>query len=199
MEDLIFATHNENKVSEVASVLKGAFKIHSLKSLGLNDEIQEPYNTFEENAREKARVVSRWTGKDCFAEDTGLLVEALNGEPGVKSARYAGDHDFQANIDKLLNNLKGKVNRDARFLTVICLIYKNREYTFEGECQGVIGTCRKGEKGFGYDSIFIPNGSDRTFGEMDLAEKNTFSHRKKAVEKLIAFLKDKKVFPEKRF
>lgn len=190
MTDLIFATHNDNKVMEVASVLNGRFEIYSLKSLGLNEEIPEPYDTLEENAREKARTVHKRTGKDCFAEDTGLMVESLNGEPGVKSARYAGDHDFQANIDKLLNNLKGAENRKARFLTVICLIYKGKEYTFEGECKGVIITGRKGEKGFGYDSIFTPDGSNKTFGEMGMEEKNIYSHRRKAVEKLTAFLQN---------
>lgn len=188
MEDLIFATHNEDKVREVASVLKGRFQIHSLKSLALDEEIPEPCDTLKGNAREKAVTVYQRTGKDCFGEDTGLMVASLNGAPGVKSARYAGDHDFQANIDKLLDNLNGKEDRKARFLTVICLIWKGREYFFEGACEGVITTAKKGEKGFGYDSIFTPDGSNKTFGEMEIGEKNTFSHRKKAVEKLVSFL-----------
>jgi XTP/dITP diphosphohydrolase len=188
MTDFIFATHNENKVKEAASVLGGEFRICSLRSIGMNDEIPEPFDTLRENAEEKARFVFKKTGKDCFSEDTGLLVDALNGEPGVKSARYAGDHDFQANIDKLLKNLEGIENRNARFVTIICLIYKGKEYIFEGECRGAIGYERIGTLGFGYDSIFIPEGSHKTFGEMDLEEKNTYSHRKKAVEKLVAFL-----------
>lgn len=193
MQDLIFATHNENKVSEVASVLNGRFSVHSLSALGLKEDIPEPYDTLQENALEKARVVFGWTGKDCFSEDTGLLVNALNGEPGVRSARYAGeDHDFEANIHKLLENMKGKEDRAARFLTVICLILNGKEYFFEGECKGTIIAERRGNQGFGYDSIFLPEGSNQTFGQMDQNEKNRFSHRRKAVDKLIAFLSGKK-------
>lgn len=193
MQDLIFATHNENKVSEVASVLNGRFSVHSLSALGLKEDIPEPYDTLQENALEKARVVFGWTGKDCFSEDTGLLVNALNGEPGVRSARYAGeDHDFEANIHKLLENMKGKEDRAARFLTVICLILNGKEYFFEGECKGTIIAERRGNQGFGYDSIFLPEGSNQTFGQMDQNEKNRFSHRRKAVDKLIAFLFGKK-------
>lgn len=189
MQDLIFATHNENKVNEVASVLNGRFAIHSLKNLGLHQDIPEPFDTLHDNAQEKARVVYQWTGKNCFSEDTGLMVDVLNGEPGVKSARYAGEgHDFQANIDKLLLNMTGKANRTARFLTVICLIINKKEYFFEGECKGVIIAERRGDKGFGYDSIFLPDGSNKPFGEMSPEEKNQFSHRRKAVDKLITFL-----------
>lgn len=189
MEDLIFATHNDHKVAEVSSVLRGKFKIHSLHQLGFNKDIPEPYNTIADNARQKARVVMGWTGKDCFSEDTGLLVDALHGEPGVRSARYAGgDHDFQANIDKLLTNLKGVKDRHAHFLTIICLLYQGKEYTFEGKCPGRITTERRGTGGFGYDSVFIPEGSDQTFAEMGTVAKNQFSHRTKAVEKLINFL-----------
>ncbi len=193
MRELIFATHNENKVSEVASVLNGRFSIHSLSSLGLHDDIPEPHDTLQENAREKARVVYSITGKDCFSEDTGLLVDVLNGEPGVKSARYAGgDHDFEANIDKLLKNMQNVTDRSARFLTVICLKVGTDEYFFEGECKGTIIAERRGNQGFGYDSIFLPEGSDQTFGEMNQHEKNRFSHRRKAVDKLVAFLNQKK-------
>ncbi len=188
MNELIFATHNENKVQEVVSVLKGKFEVRSLSNLGLNQEIPEPYDTLEENAREKAHIVNKWTGRDCFSEDTGLLVDSLNGEPGVRSARYAGDHDFQKNINKLLHRLSGIENRKARFITIICLILKGKEYIFEGDCKGIIIAERRGSKGFGYDSIFVPDGSEKTFAQMDIEEKNQFSHRKKAVEKLIAFL-----------
>lgn len=189
MTELIFATHNENKVSEVKAVLGDRFRINSLSELSLNDDIPEPHDTIAANAREKAMVVHGWTNENCFSEDTGLLVDALNGEPGVNSARYAGkEHDFEANIDKLLQKLDGIANRKARFLTVICLIYNGNEFTFEGECKGIITLERSGHKGFGYDSIFIPEGSKKTFGEMDLEEKNVFSHRRKAVDQLVNFL-----------
>lgn len=191
MQELIFATHNQNKVSEVASILKKEFQIKSLAELGLTDEIKEPFDTIEANAVEKANVVFEWTGKNCFSEDTGLEVAALNGEPGVKSARYAGDNrNFEANIDKLLQKLSGKENRNARFLTIICLILDGNHHIFEGVCNGVITLERKGDKGFGYDSVFKPEGSDRTFAQMEMAEKNIFSHRRKAIDKLIAFLQE---------
>lgn len=189
MEDIIFGTHNDHKVEEVASLLKGKYNIQSLHQLGLDDDIPEPYDSLTENARQKARIVHGWTNKNCFSEDTGLLVDSLGGEPGVRSARYAGEnHDFQANINKLLHNLEGIQERQARFLTIICLIYKGKEYTFEGECRGNIAKERRGAGGFGYDSIFLPESSNRTFAEMSLKEKNEFSHRKKAVDKLIKFL-----------
>lgn len=147
MRTLIFATHNDHKVEEVTSILKGQFKLQSLKTLGLMNDIEEPYDSIIENAKEKARVVNKWTEKDCFSEDTGLFVDSLNGEPGVKSARYASDHDFNANIDKLLSNLEGKDDRRAHFLTVICLILEGKEYIFDGRCDGRIITERKGYMG----------------------------------------------------
>lgn len=189
MDEIIFATHNKNKVTEVASILHDQFQIRSLSELGFNEEIEEPFDTIKENAVEKAKVVYEWTGKNCFSEDTGLQVVSLNGEPGVKSARYAGENrDFDANIDKLLYKLEDKENRQARFLTVICLILNGNHYTFEGECKGVIIAERRGDKGFGYDSVFKPEGSDRTFAQMEMEEKNIYSHRRKAIDKLIAFL-----------
>ncbi|HRN71828.1 MAG TPA: RdgB/HAM1 family non-canonical purine NTP pyrophosphatase [Ginsengibacter sp.] len=189
MTELIFATHNENKVREVRPLLDDNFRIMSLTELGLNDDIPEPFDTISENAVEKARTIFVLTGKNCFSEDTGLEVFSLNGEPGVKSARYAGpSHYFEANIDKLLGKLEGKTDRSARFLTFVCLILNGKRHLFEGECKGSITMARRGDKGFGYDSVFIPEGSDKTFGEMEFEEKNKFSHRRKAIDKLISFL-----------
>lgn len=189
MGNLIFATHNENKVKEVASVLKHRFEIKSLSQIGITQEIEEPFDTIKENAIEKARVIHLLTGQDCFAEDTGLEVPALNGEPGVKSARYAGENrDFDANIDKLLSRLREATDRTARFVTIVCLVRNGERFIFEGECKGAIIAGKKGTGGFGYDSVFVPQGDTRTFAEMNMEEKNKYSHRKKAIEKLAAFL-----------
>lgn len=189
MEQLIFATHNENKVKEVAAVLKHRYDLKSLSQIDFTQEIEEPFDTIRENAIEKAVVVKRITGMDCFSEDTGLEVTALNGEPGVKSARYAGENrDFDANIDKLLSNLGQATDRTARFVTIVCLIRNGERYIFEGECKGAIIAARKGTGGFGYDSIFVPDGDTRTFAEMNMEEKNKYSHRKKAIDKLAIFL-----------
>lgn len=190
MKPLIFATNNLHKTTEVKSLLKGEFKIMSLAEARIDIDIAEPYATLEENAREKARVIYNLTNTDCFAEDTGLEVETLRGEPGVKSARYAGeDRSFENNIDKLLSKLKTAQNRKAQFRTVICLILNKKEKIFEGICKGSIIAERKGLHGFGYDAVFVPDGATKTFAEMTLREKNRFSHRKKAIEKLTAFLK----------
>lgn len=190
MNELIFATNNENKVSEVKEILQGNFKILSLKEAGIEIDIPEPFDTLEENAKEKSRVIYQLTKQSCFSEDTGLETESLNGEPGVKSARYAGEsRSFEKNIDKLLSKLENKSNRNAQFRTVICLIMNGKEKVFEGICKGTIIAARRGNSGFGYDPVFIPNGSEKTFAEMSMEEKNRFSHRRKAIEKLIAFLK----------
>lgn len=189
MNNLIFATNNQNKVAEVRAVLSNVFNIITLKEAGIDIDIPEPHDTLEANATEKSTTIFKLTGQHCFSEDTGLEVEALNGEPGVKSARYAGEaRSFDDNIDKLLNRLKPFENRSARFRTVISLILDGREYVFEGICPGRIITERKGTNGFGYDPVFIPDGSDKTFAEMEMNEKNIFSHRKKAMQKLIDFL-----------
>ncbi len=191
MNTIIFATNNQNKVDEVRSILDQKFHIVSLKEAGIDIEIAEPYDTLEENAREKAKTIQKLTSKNCFAEDTGLEVEVLNGEPGVKSARYAGeDRSFENNIDKLLSKLAGKQNRNAQFRTVICLVCNGKEKVFEGICKGIIIAERRGTAGFGYDPVFIPEGSTKTFAEMTMAEKNRFSHRKKATEKLTTYLKN---------
>lgn len=186
---LIFATNNQHKVEEVRSVLGNKFNIVTLQEAGINIDIPEPHETLEENAREKSKIIYQLTKTDCFSEDTGLEVETLNGEPGVKSARYAGEEkSFDKNIEKLLSKLKGKLNRKARFRAVISLMLGSKEYLFEGISEGVIINEKRGKSGFGYDPVFMPNGSNKTFAEMDLPEKNKYSHRKKAVEKLVAFL-----------
>jgi len=189
MDTLIFATNNRHKVEEVRAVLADGFNIISLKDAGIDIDIPEPYDTLEANATEKSKTIFAITNKNCFSEDTGLEVESLNGEPGVKSARYAGeDRSFDDNIEKLLSKLEPFENRSARFRTVISLILVGKEYFFEGICPGSIIAERRGANGFGYDPVFIPTGSDKTFAEMDMTEKNKFSHRKKAMEKLISFL-----------
>lgn len=190
MNRIIFATNNENKVIEVRSVLKEKFNILSLKEAGIDIDIPEPFDTLEENAFEKARVINQLAEENCFAEDTGLEVESLSGEPGVKSARYAGEErSFEKNIDKLLRNLHDKENRKAQFRTVVCLIENGRHKFFEGICKGIIIAERRGISGFGYDPVFVPQGSEKTFAEMSMEEKNIFSHRKKAIEKLVSYLK----------
>jgi XTP/dITP diphosphohydrolase len=189
MEPLIFVTNNQFKVEEVRQVLGTLFEILTLKEAGIDIEIPEPHDTIEANASEKSKVIYNLTGKNCFSEDTGLEVEALNGEPGVKSARYAGEsRSFEDNINKLLLHLKPHENKKARFKTVISLLLNNKEYLFEGICNGSIITEKRGRNGFGYDPIFIPEGSQKTFAEMSLEEKSAFSHRKKAMAKLISFL-----------
>ena len=191
MEKLIFATNNQHKVDEIRYVLGNTFDIVTLKDAGIVIDIPEPHPTLEANASEKSFTIYKLTNKNCFSEDTGLEVDTLNGEPGVKSARYAGeDRDFEANIDKLLDNMMGLTNRNAHFRTVISIFLNGKETQFEGICEGVIISERKGSKGFGYDAVFMPNGSTKTFAEMDTQEKNEFSHRKKAMVKLIAFLQN---------
>jgi XTP/dITP diphosphohydrolase len=189
MKTLIFATNNTNKVVEIRSLLNETFKIISLFEAGIYVDIPEPFNTLEENAIEKSAFIYKLKGVSCFAEDTGLEVKALNGEPGVKSARYAGDErSFDNNIDKLLGKLRHVTDRSARFRTVICLTVNGKHDIFEGICKGTIIAEKRGNYGFGYDPVFIPEGSEKTFGEMGLEEKNIFSHRKKATEKLILYL-----------
>jgi XTP/dITP diphosphohydrolase len=192
---LIFATNNQHKVDEIRSVIGNSFvEIITLKEAGIDIDIPEPFDTLEENASNKSRTIYEMKKTDpgiigCFSEDTGLEVEALNGEPGVKSARYAGEErSFDNNIEKLLKKLKGIANRKAKFRTVISLIIDSKENLFEGICEGTIGYGKKGEGGFGYDPVFVPDGSVHTFAEMKMEEKNQYSHRKKATDKLIAYL-----------
>lgn len=193
MNNLIFATNNQHKVDEINSVLGNYFQVKSLAQAGIFIDIPEPHDTLEKNAFEKSNTIYQLTRQNCFSEDTGLFVDALQGEPGVKSARYAGEPSSNiANIEKLLLNLKNQSNRKARFRTILSLITDGHEYVFEGICEGKIIEAQTGKNGFGYDAIFVPEGSNKSFAEMDLKEKSLFSHRKKAVAKLIYFLKNQK-------
>jgi XTP/dITP diphosphohydrolase len=186
---LIFATNNQHKVEEIRAVVGTKFELLTLKEAGIDIDIPEPHDTIEANATEKSQTIYQMTGINCFSEDTGLEVRALNGEPGVKSARYAGDdRSFDKNIEKLLTNLAGKSDRVARFKTVISVIIDGKETLLEGICEGWIITQRRGNQGFGYDPVFIPDGSDKTFAEMSMEEKTHYSHRAKATEKLVVFL-----------
>jgi len=190
MHQLIFATNNINKVTEIRHVLGDQIEILSLAEAGIWVDIAEPFDTLEKNAVEKATVIYTMKAVSCFAEDTGLEVTALKGAPGVHSARYAGEErSFEKNIDKLLFELKDANNRTARFRTVICLVEDGQPRLFEGACDGTITTQRLGHSGFGYDAVFIPNGASRTFAEMNLDEKNSYSHRQKATAQLIRHLK----------
>ncbi len=191
---LIFATNNENKVKEIRVALNDSFEIISLKEAGIDKEIPEPHDTLEANATEKSRVIFEMTGKNCFSEDTGLEVEALDGAPGVISARYAGENaSYTDNVEKLLKEMDGKENRKARFKTVISLIINGEEKQFVGICTGNITEKAVGGQGFGYDHVFIADGADRTFAKMTIDEKKEFSHRAKAVEKLVLYLNNQRV------
>jgi len=189
MHTLIFATNNQHKVNEIQSLVGNDFNIIPLKEAGIDIDIPEPHDTLQENANEKAVTIFNVTNQNCFSEDTGLEIEALNGEPGVKSARYADEtRNFQANIDKVLEKLKDNKNRKAQFRTVICLLWNKEVFYFEGVCKGNIAETMHGAEGFGYDPIFIPEGASKSFAEMTMDEKNKFSHRQKAVTKLFTFL-----------
>ncbi|MGN6340095.1 MAG: RdgB/HAM1 family non-canonical purine NTP pyrophosphatase [Ginsengibacter sp.] len=189
MNTIIFATNNQNKVSEVKRIVLGKFNIISLKEAGIDIDIEEPFDTLKENAKQKAKVIYELSHQDCFSEDTGLEVKSLAGEPGVKSARYAGEaRSFENNIDKLLSKLADTTDRSARFRTVICLMWKGNTLFFEGICQGSILSERRGSSGFGYDPVFVPDGSVKSFAEMTMSEKNVFSHRRKAIEMLTDYL-----------
>ncbi len=189
---LIFATNNQHKLEEVIAAGTG-FSIKGLKDMGIFEEIPEPHETLEENAIEKATFISKNYNYNCFADDTGLEIEALNGKPGVYSARYAGlNCSFQENVEKVLKELQGITNRKARFRTIIALSNNNKIYTFEGIVEGSITEDIRGKSGFGYDPIFLPDNFKETFAEMDLGIKNKISHRGKALEKFIYFLKSGK-------
>ncbi|MDE5624185.1 MAG: RdgB/HAM1 family non-canonical purine NTP pyrophosphatase [Alistipes sp.] len=187
--EIIFATNNAHKLSEVQAVLGEGFRLVTPRDCGVTEEIPETQATLQGNALQKARYLYERTGRDCFADDTGLEVEALGGAPGVHSARYATDgHDFAANNRLLLKNLAGQENRRARFRTVIALILNGEEHLFEGIVEGRIIDTERGAEGFGYDPLFQPEGSGSTFAEMDAAAKNAVSHRGRAVRKLAAYL-----------
>lgn len=187
---IIFATNNRHKLEEVQQMLGGAYRLLTPPDCGITEEIPEEQPTIEGNASQKANYIYTKTETDCFADDTGLEVEALDGEPGVYSARYAGEaKDNNANMDLLLTKLNGKTNRKARFRTVIALIIDGTEHHFEGIVTGTIRESKSGDHGFGYDPVFEPDGYDITFAEMDMETKNRISHRGRAVQKLVEFLK----------
>lgn len=187
---LVFATNNIHKLDEVRAILGNRVEVLSLNEIKCNDDIPETAETLEGNALIKARYIYDKYGYNCFADDTGLEVEILNGAPGVYSARYAGKgHDSEANMLKLLENLTGKNNRNAQFRTVIALIIKGEEIIFDGIVKGVISEDKKGDSGFGYDPIFIPDGFSKSFAQMTSEEKNSISHRYLATEKLKEYLK----------
>ena len=186
---IVVATNNAHKLKEISAILGNEFELLSLKDIQCFADIPETADTLEGNARQKAMYIYENYGMDCFADDTGLEVEALGGAPGVFSARYAGEgHDSEANMQKLLKELAGKENRKAQFRTVICLIRNGKEHLFEGIVKGEIIQEKRGGEGFGYDPIFVPEGYDLTFAELGDDVKNTISHRARAVEKLCQFL-----------
>ncbi|MBO5805646.1 MAG: RdgB/HAM1 family non-canonical purine NTP pyrophosphatase [Tidjanibacter sp.] len=189
MKRIIFATNNAHKLDEVRAILGNTIELTTLKEAGITEDIPENEPTIEGNALAKARYVWERTGCDCFADDTGLEVDALGGAPGVHSARYATDgHDFAANRTKLLREMEGKEHRTARFRTVVALIEGGKESCFEGVVEGEITTSEMGEGGFGYDPLFRPEGYEQTFAELAPEEKNAISHRGRAVAKLAAYL-----------
>jgi len=186
---IVFATNNEHKLREIRNVLGGSFTLLSLKEINMEEDIPENEPTLEGNAIFKARYIHKASGMNVFADDTGLEVDALGGRPGVHSARFAGESkDSSANIEKILSLMKDTTNRNARFRTVIALIFNEIEYIFEGMVNGKIIKEKRGKDGFGYDPVFLPDGKNMTFAEMDLNEKNTISHRARAFEKLRQFL-----------
>ena len=190
--ELVFATHNNHKVAEIKPLLPTVIKVCTLNEIGITDEIPETDDTIEGNALLKARFVYNKLNCDCFADDTGLEVDAINGEPGVYSARYAGEgKSANDNIEKLLGKLKGASNRSAKFKTVIAAIIDGKEYVFEGVVHGIISEIKMGEQGFGYDPVFVPDGYMISFAQMKLEEKNNISHRGLAVKKFAEFLKAK--------
>ncbi|MDP2388216.1 MAG: non-canonical purine NTP diphosphatase [Bacteroidota bacterium] len=186
---LIFATHNKNKVFEVTKLVSKDHEILNLSDINYSEDIPETGDTLEENALLKARFIHKIFNKNCFSDDSGLEIESLNNEPGVYSARYAGEEKSdEANMNKVLEKLNGSHSRSAQFRTVIVLIIAGKEYLFEGIIKGKIAVKKKGSNGFGYDPIFIPNGFIKTFAEMSIEEKNLISHRAIAIKKLTAFL-----------
>lgn len=193
MKTLVFATHNQHKLIEISAMISDKFELKSLNDINCFEEIPEEKDTLEGNALDKARFVFEKYGLNCFADDTGLEIDALNGRPGVYSARYAGESkDSHANMNKVLAEMEGISNRKARFRTVIALIIDGKEFLLEGIVNGNIIEHKRGSSGFGYDPIFIPDCYNSTFAEMDLKEKNKISHRAIATQKLIEFLLNKK-------
>jgi len=190
--DLIFASNNKGKIIEVQSLISDDIKVISMRDAGIHVEIPEPFFTFHENANAKASYIQQLTKSNCFAEDSGLIVPALNGEPGVFSARYAGEpSNDQNNNEKLIREIKNIEDRSTYYQSVICLILNGKTYYFEGKCDGTITDIPRGDGGFGYDPLFIPNGYDETFGELPLHVKNTLSHRGKAMKLFTTFLNER--------
>ncbi|MCA1741406.1 MAG: non-canonical purine NTP diphosphatase [Bacteroidales bacterium] len=190
--ELIFATNNKHKINEISDLLDNNFKILGLADVNITEDIPEDAETLAENALFKAKFVHDRTGLNVFADDTGLEVDALGGAPGVYSARYAGKgRSFDDNINKLLEQMADAEDRRARFRTVIALILEGNEHLFEGTVEGVITRERRGNGGFGYDPVFLPDGCDRTFAEIPLSEKNRISHRARAMRRLLAFLNER--------
>ena len=186
---LVFATNNLHKLKEVQEMLSNSIEVLSLKDIGCFEDIEETESTLEGNAKLKADYITKKYGFDCFADDTGLEVEALDGKPGVYSARYAGEHgNAEKNMEKLLFELKNKLSRKAKFRTIIALNITNKQYLFEGICDGEILNEKTGVKGFGYDPIFKPSNASCSFAEMNSEEKNIISHRGIAIQKLVQFL-----------
>jgi len=189
MQQLVFATNNQHKLEEVSAKIKGRFELLSLEDIGCTDDIEETGTTFSENASIKSHYIYQKYQLNCFGDDSGLEIDALNSEPGVYSARYAGEHgNHAANMSKVLQNLNNEKNRKARFRTVISLIWNGEEHFFDGTVEGNIRTELSGTEGFGYDPIFEPEGYNITFAEMSMDQKNSISHRARAVDKLIDFL-----------
>ncbi|WP_235324589.1 RdgB/HAM1 family non-canonical purine NTP pyrophosphatase [Pedobacter lusitanus] len=193
MSKIVFATNNINKTKEVSSLLSGQYEVLNLKDIGCTTDIPETADTFAGNAGLKSRFVVENFNLDCFGDDSGLEVEALNNEPGIYSARYAGERGDEANLALVLQKMQGQQNRAARFITVISLIRNGEEFLFEGVINGTLRESPTGENGFGYDPIFQPDGYQETFAEMDMEQKNKISHRAIAMRKLIAFLKEQAV------
>lgn len=189
MKRIVFATNNKNKLQEMRELMEGLYEVLSLSDIGCHEDIVEDADTIEGNARIKSDYVADKYHVDCFSDDSGLFVEALDGAPGVYSARYAGEHcSYQDNVDKMLAAMKGKTNRKAAFRTCIALNLNGQRYLFEGRCDGQITENQRGREGFGYDPIFQPEGYDQTFAEMGHEVKNAISHRARASQQLIAFL-----------
>ncbi len=188
--ELVIASNNKGKIREIKPLIEG-IEVLSLQDVGFTDDIAEPFHTFEQNALAKASAINEFTKKNAFADDSGICVNALNGEPGVDSAHYSGTRDDEQNLQKVLKELQGADDRTAFYKAVICLIWEDEVYYFEGVCEGRIIEEKRGEGGFGYDPIFVPDGYDQTFAELPLDVKNTISHRGKAVRKMVEFLNAK--------
>jgi XTP/dITP diphosphohydrolase len=190
MQQLVIASNNEGKIREIRELVQDV-ELLSLRDIDFTQEIEEPFHTFEENALAKTSAIYEFSGKNVFADDSGLCVNALHGAPGVDSAHYSGKRDDEQNLQKVLHELKGSVDRSAFYKAVICLIWDGEVYYFDGICEGKIIDEKRGEGGFGYDPVFIPVGYDMTFGELPLNIKNRISHRGKAVKKMVEFLTER--------